>query len=97
MIGVAGVKVLFGLAGTYILNTLCSVQLGVVSWTIVAAPFLITAAGAAIALGLEAQKTMAKEQFTLSPQSATNADEIVVTLSQEASADDYPFSTSAAF
>lgn len=93
MLGVAVVKTAFGLAGTYILNTLCSVQLGVVAWVIVATPFLITAAGAAIALGLE----MSKEPFALSPQSATSADEVSVTLAQQATADDYPFSTSATF
>lgn len=93
MLGVAAVKTVFGLAGTYILNTLCSIQLGVVSWAIVATPFLITAAGAAIAIGIQ----MSKESFALSPQSATSADEVSVTLAQEATADDYPFSTSAAF
>ena len=93
MLGVAAVQTAFGLAGTYILNTLCSIQLGVVSWAIVATPFLITAAGAAIAIGIQ----MSKEPFALSPQSATSADEVSVTLTQEATADDYPFSTSAAF
>jgi hypothetical protein len=97
LLTVAAVKTAFGIAGTYILNTLCSVKLGIVSWAIVATPFLITAAGAAIALGLEANRTMAKEQFDLSPQSATSADEVVVTLSQQATADDYPFSTNSAF
>ena len=97
LIGVAAIKTGFGLAGTYILNALCSVQLGVVSWAIVATPFLITAAGAAIALGLEANRTMAKEQFALTPQSTASADEVVVTLSQQATADDYPFSTNSAF
>ena len=95
LLGVAAIKSAFGLVGVYILNTLCSVQLGVVSWVIVATPFLITAAGAAIALGLEANRT--KEPFALSPESSTHTDEMVVTLSQQATSDDYPFSTNSAF
>ena len=97
LIGIAAIKTGFGIAGTYILNALCSVQLGVVSWAIVATPFLITAAGAAIALGLEANRTIATEKFELSPQTSTSSDGVSVTLSQEASADDYPFSTNSAF
>ena len=98
MFTVAGVKVAFGLVATYILNTLCSVQLGVVAWFIIAAPFLITAAAAAIALGLQAQKMApAKESFELSPRDADSTDDISVTLSQQATADDYPFSTNSPF
>ena len=97
MLGVAAVKTAFGLAGTYILNTLCSVQLGVVAWVIVAAPFLITAAGAAIALGLEANRALATETFALSPQASTSTDDVSVTLSQHVTADDYPFSTNSPY
>jgi hypothetical protein len=97
LLGVAAIKAGVGIAVTYILNTLCSVQLGVVSWAIVATPFLITAAGAAIAIGLESNRQIATEKFALSPQTSTSADDVVVTLSQEASADDYPFSTNSAF
>ena len=97
MVGVAAVKAAFGLAGTYILNTLCSVQLGIVSWVIVATPFLITAAAAAIALGLEIQRAMGTEGFESTPGIAGKADDITVTLAQKAQADDYPFSTNSPF
>jgi hypothetical protein len=45
------VKVILGGATVVILDTLCSVELGVVSWFLVAAPFLITALATAIAMG----------------------------------------------
>lgn len=91
LVGVAAVKGAFGLAGTYILNTLCSVQLGVVSWAIVATPFLITAAAVAIGLGLSMQPIIiATEELT--PDVNDTTDDIVVTMSQE-----YPFSSNAVF
>jgi hypothetical protein len=45
----AGVKMLLGGAGVVILDALCGVDLGVVSWFIVAAPFVITALASSIA------------------------------------------------
>lgn len=86
LVGIAAVKGGFGLAGTYILNTLCSVELGAVSWAIVVTPFLITAAGVAIALGLSIQPMLnATEKFDeMSPQAEGETDDVVVTMSQEA-------------
>jgi len=45
------VKAVLGLATVIVLDTLCGIELGVVSWFLVAAPFLITALATAIAMG----------------------------------------------
>lgn len=45
------VKTILGGATVVILDTLCSIDLGVVSWFLVATPFLITALATAIAIG----------------------------------------------
>ena len=60
------VKVILGGATVVILDTLCGVELGVVSWFLVAAPFLITALATAIAMGTgfdEAILLRVKETF----------------------------------
>jgi hypothetical protein len=53
-------KVIGGLAGTIILNALCGVDLGVVSWAIVATPFVITALATSISLGMGLDRMVAK-------------------------------------
>lgn len=61
------VKIISGIAGTIILDTLCGVELGIVSWAIVATPFLMTAAATTIALGLGIDRMASKyvtENFT---------------------------------
>lgn len=45
------VKAILGGATVVILDTLCSIELGVVSWFLVAAPFIITSIATAIAMG----------------------------------------------
>jgi hypothetical protein len=45
------VKAILGFATVIVLDTFCGVELGVVSWFLVAAPFLITALATAIAMG----------------------------------------------
>jgi len=47
------IKALLGLAVVVVLDMFCGVGLGVVSWFFVAAPFLITALGTAIAMGTQ--------------------------------------------
>lgn len=47
------VKAVFGLAFVLLLDILCGMDLSPVSWFIVAAPFVITALGTAIAMGLQ--------------------------------------------
>lgn len=45
------VKAILGGATVLVLDTLCSIDLGVVSWVLVAAPFVITSLATAIAIG----------------------------------------------
>lgn len=45
------VKVILGFATVLLLDTFCGIELGVVSWFLVATPFLITALATAIAIG----------------------------------------------
>jgi hypothetical protein len=45
------VKAFLGFATVAVLDVFCDIQLGVVSWFLVATPFIITALGASIALG----------------------------------------------
>ena len=41
----AAVKTILGIATVVVLDTLCSVDLGIVAWALVATPFVITALG----------------------------------------------------
>jgi hypothetical protein len=45
------VKAVMGFATVIVLDTFCGIELGVVSWFLVATPFLITALATAIAMG----------------------------------------------
>jgi hypothetical protein len=45
------IKAFLGVATVLVLDTLCGVELSVVSWFLVAAPFIITALATAIAMG----------------------------------------------
>jgi hypothetical protein len=45
------IKALLGVAVVVVLDTLCGVGLGVVSWFLVATPFIITAIATAISMG----------------------------------------------
>ena len=45
------IKAFLGLATVLVLDTLCGVELSVVAWFLVAAPFIITALATAIAMG----------------------------------------------
>lgn len=67
MFVVAGIKLAVGIIGVVVLDALCGVKLGVVSWAIVAAPFIITSLATAIAMGLDLDRlalNTAKEHFT---------------------------------
>jgi hypothetical protein len=60
-------KVIFGGATIFILDLLCRLNLGVVSWFLIATPFLITALATSIAMGLqidEELKTVVREVTT---------------------------------
>ena len=45
------IKAVFGVAVVLVLDTFCGIGLGVVSWFLVAAPFVVTALATAIAMG----------------------------------------------
>ena len=69
----AMIKIVTGIAGVLILDSLCSVDLGVVSWAIVATPFIMVALGTSISIGLGMDRMAAaylRESF--SPLSADN-------------------------
>lgn len=94
----AAIKLVAGLAGTVILDTLCGVELGVVSWAIVATPFLMTAAATTISLGLGIDRMASefvKEKFTpLTADNKKNRDKYVTQLKQQ---DALPLSSSSMY
>lgn len=72
------VKAFLGFATVAVLDVFCDINLGGVSWFLVAAPFLITALGAAIAMGTGFDSIVLlqmKENFIGDPQ-AKSADDI---------------------
>jgi hypothetical protein len=58
------IKVVMGVAGVVILDALCVVDLGVVSWAIVATPFIMVALASSISLGLGIDR-LVHEKFGL--------------------------------
>ena len=80
-------KLVGGIAGTIILDTLCGVELGVVSWVIVATPFIMTAVATTISLGLGIDRMAAKyvkETFTpLTADNKKNRDKYVTQLKDQ--------------
>jgi hypothetical protein len=83
-------KVVMGVTGTIILDALCSVDLGVVSWAIVATPFIMVALATSISLGLGIDREvgkMVRERFsTLTGDNLKNRDRLVTTLKDEVGA-----------
>jgi hypothetical protein len=59
----AGTKLLFGGATVFILDLLCRLDLGIVAWFIMAAPFIITALATSIAMGLEIDRLVFTHTF----------------------------------
>lgn len=82
----AALKSVFGLATVVVLDAFCGIDLGIVSWFVVATPFVITALATAISLGLQVDQKV-NEHFSLSPKS-TNSPK------QDSAAADLPRSTS---
>lgn len=80
-------KLVNGAVATIILNAFCGVDLGVVSWVIIATPFIITALATSIALGLGLDRTIGtyvKEKFTpLTADNSKNRDKYVTQLKNE--------------
>ncbi len=83
----AVMKLVGGVAGTIILDTLCGVELGIVSWAIVATPFIMTAVATSISLGLGIDRLAAKyvkEAFTpLTADNKKNRDKYVTQLKDQ--------------
>ena len=87
----AGVKTVFGIATVFALDALCGIDLGIVSWAIVATPFIVTSLATAIAMGLDADRVVTakvKEAFESYPEEELSSD-----ITEESASDDYPFST----
>jgi hypothetical protein len=83
----AVVKTIFGLATVFVLDAFCGINLGIVSWFVVATPFVITALATAISLGLNVDRNV-NEHFSLTPKDV-NAPR------QDSAADDLPASSDA--
>lgn len=95
----AAVKTVMGLAGVVVLDTLCGIELGVVSWAIIATPFLMMALATSISLGLGMDRAVArllqeKFQGPLTGDNLKNRDVLVTQLKQE---DASPISTSSLY
>lgn len=95
----AAIKFVMGVAGVVILDTLCGVELGIVSWAIIATPFLIMALATSISVGLGIDRmaaTMMREGFQgpLTGDNLKNRDVLVTQLKQE---DASPISTSSLY
>jgi len=93
------VKLVMGLAGVVVLDTLCSVELGIVSWVIISTPFIMMALATSISLGLGMDRMAArylteKFQGPLTGDTLKNRDVIVTQLKQE---DASPVSTSSLY
>jgi hypothetical protein len=54
----AALKVIFGGVGVYLLNLLCDMELGIISWVIVATPFVVTTLATSVAMGIELDKKL---------------------------------------
>jgi hypothetical protein len=52
------IKAVFGMATVFILDMLCRLNLGIVSWVFIATPFVVTALATSIAMGLELDRTV---------------------------------------
>ena len=52
------ITAVFGMATVFILDLLCRLNLGIVSWVFIATPFVVTALATSIAMGLEIDRTV---------------------------------------
>lgn len=95
----AAIKLVMGVAGTVILDALCSVDLGLVSWAIVATPFLMMSLAGAISLGLGIDRLtydIIQETFS-GPLTGDNLKNRDVIVSQLKNQDAAPVSTSSMY
>jgi hypothetical protein len=54
-------KVIFGGLGIYLLDVLCKLDLGLVSWFLVALPFIMTSLATSIAMGIDLDRQILKQ------------------------------------
>ena len=87
----AVVKTVLGLATVVVLDAFCGVDLGIVSWFIVAAPFVITALATAVSIGLKLDDMVEHFILPLSPSPLGDKSDLV----KSKIADDVPVSTTA--
>jgi hypothetical protein len=91
----AGIKIIMGVAGTVILDSLCGVDLGIVSWAIVATPFIMVALASSISLGLGLDRMVAvaaRDGFA-NPIKADDKKNRDIYVTQEKNQDALPIST----
>jgi hypothetical protein len=81
----AGIKLIMALAGVVILDSLCSVELGVVSWAIIVTPFIMVALASSISLGLGLDRMLEKSirETFLTGDNLKNRDRLVTTLKDQ--------------
>ena len=92
------IKSVMGVFGTVILDTLCGIELGIVSWVIVATPFLMTSVAMSISLGLGLDRMLSQyvqEKFT--PLTGDNLKNRDVFVSQLKDQDALPLSSSSIY
>jgi hypothetical protein len=58
------IKFLFGIAAVVVLDMFCGIGLGVVSWFLVATPFIVTSLATAISLGLDMDNVVLSQLST---------------------------------
>jgi len=88
MYATALIKLVMALAGVVILDALCSVELGIVSWAIVVTPFIMVALASSISLGLGLDRMMEsamREGFStpLTADSVKNRDKYITPLKDQ--------------
>jgi hypothetical protein len=54
-------KVIFGGISIFVLNYLCRLDLGIVSWFLVALPFVMTALATSVAMGMDLDRQIMKQ------------------------------------
>lgn len=81
----AGIKLIMALAGVVILDALCSVELGIVSWAIIVTPFIMVALASSISLGLGLDRMLEKSirETFLTGDTLKNRDPLVTTLKDQ--------------
>lgn len=57
----AAVKTVGGAIGIYLIDLLCRLNLGVISWVLVSLPFIITSLATSVAMGLQLDREIMKK------------------------------------